>query len=72
MREHAVEPLSARLSWEEVHQLELVMRTRASSLARRGGSSSTCPVCGGPLGDESMRLAGVRVHPGCLPTPVRR
>jgi hypothetical protein len=72
MREHAVKPLSARLSWEEVHQLELVMRTRASSLARRGGSSSTCPVCGSPLGDDSMRLAGVRVHPGCLPTPVRR
>jgi hypothetical protein len=72
MRKHAVEPLSARLSWEEVHQLELVMRTRASSLARRGGSSSSCPVCGNPLGDESMRLAGVRVHPGCLPTPVRR
>jgi hypothetical protein len=25
MGEHAVEPLSARLSWEEVHQLEVLM-----------------------------------------------
>jgi hypothetical protein len=72
MREDAAEPFSARLSWEEVHRLEVLMRTRASSLARRRGSSSTCPACGGPLGDEAMRLAGVRVHPGCLPAPVRR
>jgi hypothetical protein len=72
MREHAAKPYSARLSWEEVHQLEVLMRTRASSLARRGGPSSACPACGRPLGDESMRLAGVRVHPGCLPTPVHR
>jgi hypothetical protein len=72
MREHAGEPFSARLSWEEVHQLELLIRTRASSLARRGHSSASCPACGGPLGDDSMRLAGVRVHPGCLPTPLRR
>jgi hypothetical protein len=71
MREHAAEPLSARLSWEEVHRLEVLMRTRAASLARRHGSSSACPACGGPLGDESIRLAGVRVHPGCLPAPVR-
>jgi 6-phosphogluconate dehydrogenase, C-terminal domain len=72
VRKHAVEPLSARLSWEEVHRLEVLMRTRASSLARRAGSSSTCPACGDPIGDESMRLAGVLVHPGCLPKPVRR
>jgi hypothetical protein len=72
MPEHAVEPFSARLSWEEVHRLEVLMRARASSLSRRTGSSAACPACGGPLGDESMRLAGVRVHPSCLPTPVRR
>jgi hypothetical protein len=71
MRERTREPLSTRLSWEEVHRLEVLVRTRASSLARRG-PSSTCPACGGPLGDEAMRLAGVRVHPSCLPTPVRR
>jgi hypothetical protein len=71
MRERTAKPLSARLSWEEVHRLEVLMRTRAASLARRG-PSSTCPACGGPLGDEAMRLAGVRVHPSCLPTPVRR
>jgi hypothetical protein len=72
MREHAAEPYSARLSWEEVHQLEVLMRTRASSLARRGGSTSTCPACGGPLAGESIRIAGVRVHPDCLPSRVRR
>jgi hypothetical protein len=72
MRKRAVEPYSARLSWEEVHELEVLVRTRASSLARRGGPSSTCPTCGAPLGDESIRIAGVRVHPGCLPSRMRR
>ena len=71
MPEHAVKPFSARLSWEEVHRLEVLMRARASSLSRRTASSTTCAACGGPLGEESMRLAGVRVHPGCLPSPAR-
>lgn len=72
MPDDAVKPFSARLSWEEVHRLEVLMRARASSLSRRSGLGVTCPACGGPLGDETMRLAGVRVHPGCLMTPVRR
>jgi len=71
MPEHAVEPFTARLSWEEVHTLEVLMRARASSLSRRAGPGVNCAACGGPLGDESIRLAGVRVHPGCLPAPER-
>ena len=66
------EPLSARLSWEEVHRLEVGMRMRASSLAKRTDPASRCPACGAPLGDERMRLAGVLVHPDCLPSSVRR
>jgi hypothetical protein len=72
MRERTGEPLSARLSWEEVHRLEVGMRMRASSLARRTDPGSSCSACGAPLGDERMRLAGVLVHPGCLPSSVRR
>jgi hypothetical protein len=69
MRGSARAPLSARLSWEEVHRLEVLVRMRASSLARRPGATS-CPACGGPLGDETMRLAGVLVHTGCLPSSI--
>ena len=67
MHDRVSEPFSARLSWEEVHRLEVLMRTRASSLSRRGGSPATCPACGGQVGEDCMRLAGVLVHPGCLP-----
>lgn len=70
MHEPATEPLSARLSWEEVHRLEVLMRTRANSLSRRAGPSTTCPACGGHVGEDCMRLAGVLVHPGCLPGAV--
>jgi hypothetical protein len=59
-------PLSARLSWEEVHRLEVLMRTRAVAMSR-SGSETTCAACGGPLGPDGMRVAGVRMHPGCLP-----
>ncbi len=67
MRGSARAPLSARLSAEEVHRLEVLVRTRAWSLARRP-SGATCPACGGPLGEETLRLAGVLVHSGCLPS----
>jgi len=67
----AQEPLSARLSWQEVHRLEVMVRMRASSLSKRQGSDA-CTACGEPLGDDRMRLAGVLVHPGCLPWAVRR
>jgi hypothetical protein len=60
-------PLSARLSWEEVHRLEVLMRTRAVAMTRRGGHDSTCAVCGAPLDGDGMRVAGVSMHPGCLP-----
>jgi hypothetical protein len=60
-------PLSARLSWDEVHRLEVLMRTRSVAMSSRFGSDSTCAACGGPLGDGGMRVAGVRMHPGCLP-----
>jgi hypothetical protein len=62
----AVEPLSARLSWEEVHRLELLMRLRASSLTQSVGSRHMCPLCASPLGAAPMRLGGILVHPGCL------
>jgi hypothetical protein len=43
------------------------MRTRAVAMSTRGGSETTCAACGGPLGPHGMRVAGVRMHPGCLP-----
>jgi hypothetical protein len=61
------QPLSARLSWDEVHRLEVLMRTRAFGLAQRSAHPASCAACGRPLGDEGIRLAGVRMHPGCLP-----
>jgi hypothetical protein len=60
-------PLSARLSWDEVHRLEVLMRTRAFAMSSKPTQGTTCAVCGGPLGDGGMRVAGVRMHPGCLP-----
>jgi hypothetical protein len=60
-------PLSARLSWEEVHRLEVLMRTRAVAMSNSTGHETTCAACGAPLGGDGMRVAGVRMHPGCLP-----
>jgi hypothetical protein len=69
--EHAMtrgsEPLSVRLPWEEVHRLEVLLRTRSRSLARRSGSRTVCAACGQPLAGHGMRLAGVHLHPACLP-----
>jgi hypothetical protein len=56
MRQHMRRPLSARLSWDEVHRLEVAMRERSSSLAKRTGSGTVCPACGGPLGSEAVRM----------------
>jgi len=61
------QPLSARLSWDEVHRLEVLMRERAYAFTRHGGHAGACAACGRPLGEDSIRLAGVRMHPGCLP-----
>jgi hypothetical protein len=69
MSDPAVEPLSARLSWEEVHRLELLVRLRASSLTQSARSRHRCPVCASPLGAAAMRLGGILVHPGCLSDP---
>ena len=66
MSKPAVEPLSARLSWEDVHRLELLMRLRASSLTQPVDSRHRCPFCDNPLGPAPMRLGGILVHPGCL------
>jgi hypothetical protein len=60
-------PLSTRLSWEEVHRLEVLMRTRAVAMSNRSGHEATCAVCGAQLGGDGMRVAGVQMHPGCLP-----
>jgi hypothetical protein len=59
------EPFSARLTWEEAHRLELLMRARARSL-RSGGSADRCPGCGRPVGESEMRVAGFLVHPECV------
>jgi len=67
MSRPVTKPLSARLSWDEVHRLEVLMRTRAVAMSSRTGSDTTCAACGGPLGSDGMRVAGVRMHPGCLP-----
>jgi hypothetical protein len=67
MTQKAPRPLSARLSWEEVHRLEVLMRTRAEAMSSRDAPDNSCAACGAPLGDDGMRVAGVRMHPGCLP-----
>jgi hypothetical protein len=66
MTQQQSRPLSARLSWDEVHRLEVLMRTRANAISSRSGES-ICPTCGGELGDDCVRVAGVRLHPCCLP-----
>lgn len=60
------EPLSTRLTWTEVHRLELLIRARARSLAQPGGAADRCPGCGRPAGENGMRLAGAVVHPECI------
>jgi hypothetical protein len=67
MTKPAPRPLSARLSWDEVHRLEVLMRTRSVAMSSRTGHETTCAVCGAPLHEDGMRVAGVRMHPGCLP-----
>ena len=66
MSKPAVEPLSTRLSWEEVHRLELLIRLRAESLTKPAGQRHICPLCARPLGPAPMRLGGRLVHPRCL------
>jgi len=68
MPEPALKPRSAHLSWDEVHRLEVLMRIRASSLAKPAGLRDSCPICGDGLGSATMRLGGVLVHPNCLPS----
>jgi hypothetical protein len=36
-------------------------------MSNRSGHEAACAVCGAPLGGDGMRVAGVRMHPGCLP-----
>ena len=67
MSRSGTRPLSARLSWDEVHRLEVLMRTRAVAISSRSTHETTCAACGGPLGADGMRVGGVRMHPGCLP-----
>ena len=59
--------MSVRLPWEEVHRLEVLLRSRSHSLTQRAGSQSACAACGKPLAGHGMRLAGVLLHPECLP-----
>jgi hypothetical protein len=67
MPERGTQPAGARLSWDGVHRLEVLLRTRALGMKPRLAHDSTCAACGGPLLDDGMRVAGIRVHPGCLP-----
>ena len=60
------QPLSARLSWDDAHRLEVLMRTRAHAFTHRAGEN-TCAGCGRPLDSQVIRLAGVSMHPACLP-----
>ena len=59
----------ARLSWEGVHRLELLLRTRALAMTPHQAHDERCAACGGPLRDngDGMLVAGMRVHPACLP-----
>jgi hypothetical protein len=58
---------AARLSWEGVHRLELLLRTRALAMTPRVAHDERCAACGGPMRDGGMQVAGMRVHPSCLP-----
>jgi hypothetical protein len=44
----------------------VLMRTRAHAFQHRA-AEDTCAGCGRPLGDHVIRLAGVSMHPECLP-----
>jgi hypothetical protein len=68
MRTPVVQPRSTRLSWEEAHRLEVMVRARASSLGRGGRSGGGCALCGRPLHDDGVRVGGVVVHSACLAT----
>jgi hypothetical protein len=65
MSERGTQSTGARLSWDGAHRLEVLLRTR--SLAMTARPAQTCAACGAPLGDDGMRVAGLRVHPACLP-----
>ncbi len=67
MTQRGTHSLSARLSWDEVHRLEVLMRTRAVAMSSRSVQEGACAACGGPLDDGGVRVAGVRMHPSCLP-----
>jgi hypothetical protein len=67
MPEVGTQPPGARLSWDSVHRLEVLLRTRALAMSQRRHGDSTCAACGAPLRGDGMRVAGVFVHPGCLP-----
>jgi hypothetical protein len=43
------------------------MRTRADAMSPRAAPENACAACGAPLVDGGVRVAGVRMHPGCLP-----
>jgi hypothetical protein len=65
---HRTQPLSTRLSWDEAHRLEVLMRRRAHGISRTKGDA--CAACGAPLAGDGVRVAGVLLHPACLPTTV--
>jgi hypothetical protein len=51
-------PLSARLSWEEVHRLEVLMRTRAVAMSpTQSGGERTSAACGAPHGSDGRSSA---------------
>jgi hypothetical protein len=58
-----------RMSWDDVHRLELQLRARSAAIGRRGRNPSCCPGCGREIseGDGGMQLGGVNVHVSCLP-----
>jgi hypothetical protein len=44
-----------------------MLRTRALAMTPHLAHDQKCAACGGPLSDEAMKVAGMRVHPACLP-----
>lgn len=66
MHRSSDEPYSTRLTWDEAHRLELLMRARARSLTQRVGVADRCPGCGRPVGENGIRLAGFAVHSECI------
>ncbi len=69
MSKPAVEPLSSRLSWEDAHQLELLIRLRASSLARSAGSRHVCPSAPDRSGRRRCAWAADSSTRAVYPTP---